>query len=364
MDPGLISRMEGYARAHLTRERIDHGAIAFGFPGDWHAFGVGEARIDEPLPIASISKSFTALVVAQSGVDLDDPVQRHLPIFPFADVTIRSVLDHTAGLVGGLDAVPSPLGDVLMLRGTERATDGAFRRSNVGYGALGLVAERVTGRTFEDLVQEHVLRPLGLNGSSGVTTEADRPSFATRAPWVPTSSGAGSAMCPIGDLLAFAFAMPTLPEPHALGEDTEDGYRRVGLSGSCPGFQAHAYVCPETGAAFACVTEDTGSSWAIMQLVLATLRGDPTPDLYAWEGDPEPTGIRYASHNPWCPWVSIDLDTGTIWFPWGSEPLAPIGDDRYRIGAPDGPETLELRDPLDGVAITAVVSGATYHRVT
>jgi len=46
--------------------------------------------------------------------------------------------------------------------------------------------------------------------------------------------------------------------------------------------------------------------------------------------------------------------------PWGSEPLAPIGDDRYRIGAPHGPETLELRDPLDGVAITAVVSGATY----
>jgi CubicO group peptidase (beta-lactamase class C family) len=363
MDPGVTSRIEGYARAHLTREGIAHAVIAFGFPGDWHAFGVGEARIDEPLPIASISKSFTALVVARCGVDLDDQVQRHLPIFPFGDVTIRSVLDHRAGLVVGLDSTPSPLGDVLLLRGTERATNGDFRRSNAGYGALGLLAERVTGRTYGDLVQEHVLGPLGLYGSSGITTESDRPAWATRREWVPTASGAGSALCPIGDLLTFAHAMPTLPAPHALGEDEEDGYRRIGLSGDCPGFGAHAYVCPETGAAFACIYDDTGSTWAIMQLALATLRGDPTPDLYAWEGDPAPTGLRYAAYNPWCPWVSIDLENGTIWFPWGFEPLTPLGDHRYRIGAADGPETLELRDQLDGVAITAIVSGATFHRM-
>ena len=288
MDQGVVGQIEGYARAHLMREGIDHAAIAFGFPGDWHAFAVGEARIDEPLPIASISKSFTALVVAASGVDLDDPVQRHLPIFPFADVTIRSVLAHTAGLVGGLDATPSPLGDVLMLRDTERAGDGAFRRSNVGYGALGLVAERVTGRAYADLVDEHVLRPLGLHGSSGITTEADRPAWATRTPWVPTTSGAGSALCPIGDLLAFAFAMPTLSEPHALGEDDEDGYRRLGLSGDCPGFGAHAYVCPDTGAAFAAIYDDTGSTWAIMQLALATLRGE-TPRLTCTRGRATPS---------------------------------------------------------------------------
>src|SRR5262249_44824600 len=162
----------------------------------------------ERLPIASVAKSFTALVVANCGVDLDDPVQRHLPIFPFADVTIRSVLAHEAGLVGGLDAAPSPLGDVLMLRDTERVTTGAYQRSNVGYAARGLVAERVTGRRYEELVEDHVLKPLGLYGSSGVTTDADRPAWATRVPWVPTASAAGSAMCPIGDLLTFAFAMP------------------------------------------------------------------------------------------------------------------------------------------------------------
>jgi CubicO group peptidase (beta-lactamase class C family) len=363
MDEGVVGRIEGYARSHLEREGIRHAAVAFGFPGDWHAFAVGEARIDERLPIASVAKSFTALVVGACGVDLDDTVQRHLPIFPFADVTIRSVLAHRAGLVIGLDASPSPLGDVLMLRDTDRATTGEFRRSNAGYAALGLVAERVTGRTYDDLVQEHVLQPLGLYGSSAITTAADRPAWATRVPWVPTASAAGSALCPIGDLLTFAFAMPTLPEPHALGDDEEDGYPRVGLSGDCPGFGVHAYACRDTGAAFACIYDDTGSTWAIMQLALATLRGDPTPDLYAWQGDPAPTGIRYGAHNPWCPWVSVDVENGTIWFPWGFEPLTPLGDGRYRVGDEDGPETLELRDPLDGVAITAVVSGATYHRM-
>ncbi len=181
---------------------------------------------------------------------------------------------------------------------------------------------------------------------------------------MPTTSGAGSALCPIGDLLAFAHAMPTLDEPHALGEDDEDGYRRIGLSGDCPGFGAHAYVDPASGAAFACIFEDTGSTWAIMQVALARLRGDELPDLYAWEGDPEPAGVRYVAHNPWCPWIAVDVDGGAVQFPWGRETLTPLGDGRYRIGDPDGPETLELRDPLDGVAVTAVVSGAVFHRAS
>ena len=363
MDPGLAERVESYARTHLQREGIGHAAIAFGFPGDWDGFTVGEARIDEPLPIASISKSFTALVVRACGVDLDDEVQRHLPIFPFAGVTIRSVLAHTSGLVSGLDATPSNLGDVLMLRETELGPP-VFRRSNSGYTALGLVAERVTGERYGDLVAKHVLRPLGLIGSKGVTEAGDRPRWATRVPWVPTDSGAGSALCPIGDLLAFAHAMPTLPEPHALGTDDEDGYHRLGLSGVCPGFGAHAYVDPATGAAFACIYEDSGSTWAIMQVALARLRGGELPELYAWEGYQEPVGVRYVSHNPWCPWVAVDLDGGAIEFREGRESLTPLGDGRYRIGDAESPETLELRDPLDGVAITAILSGATFHRAS
>jgi hypothetical protein len=93
------------------------------------------------------------------------------------------------------------------------------------------------------------------------------------------------------------------------------------------------------------------------------MRGEPLAEYVTWDPPPEPTGVRYGSHNPWCPWVVIDLETATIAFPWGPEDLIPLPDGRFRIGSPDAPETLDLRDPLDGVAVTAVVAGAHFHRM-
>src|SRR5690606_26629479 len=59
-------------------------------------------------PLASLSKSFTALAVLQLAerglVDLDAPVRRYLPSFTLADpaaaarVTVRHLLGHTSGL--------------------------------------------------------------------------------------------------------------------------------------------------------------------------------------------------------------------------------------------------------------------------
>lgn len=363
MDEGVAAEIEEFARAHLAAEDIEHAVIAVSRDGVRHAFAHGAARLEEPLPIASIGKSLTALVVARCGVDLDDEVQRHLPIFPFPGITIRTVLAHESGLVEGLDSSPTPLGEVLLLRDTELGPP-VFRRSNSGYTALGLVAERFTGATYGELVERLALTPLGLRDSRAITTAADRPAWFTREPWVPTDAAAGATLCPIGDLLRFAEQMPELEPPHALGEDDEDGYLRLGLSGNCPGFQAHAYTCPETSAAVAIIYTTPGSTWAILQHALATLRGSPLPELYTYEPDPEPTGVRYASFNPWCPWVQIDLAAATITYPSGPEPLTPLPDGRYRIGPDDSPELLELRDPLDGVAVTAVVSGATFYRVS
>ncbi len=283
MDPRVAADIETFARGVLAREEIPHAVVAIAHGGDVHAFAHGEARVDERLPIASIAKSFTALVIAGCGVDLDDTVQQHVPLFPFAEPTIRSVLAHESGLVMGLDAAPSPLGGMVLLRETELAASGVFRRSNIGYEALGLVAERVTGETYETLVERHVLQPLGLCDSSGVTIEADRPAWASHAIWVPTSSGAGSAMCTIGDLVRFAAAMPALTPPHALDDDDEEGFARVGLSGDCPGFGSHAYACRETGAAVAVLWADTaGTTWPIVQHALAALRGEEVAEYYTW----------------------------------------------------------------------------------
>ena len=181
---------------------------------------------------------------------------------------------------------------------------------------------------------------------------------------MPTSSGAGSAVCTIGDLVRFAAAMPGLPEPHALDTDDEEGFTRVGLSGDCPGFASHAYACRETGAAVAVLWADTaGSTWQIVQHALAALRGEEVAEYFEWKPPPEPVGVRYGSHNPWCPWIVVDLESAVIAFPWGPEDLLQLPGGRFRIGTADAAETLDLRDPIDGVAVTAVVAGAHFHRM-
>jgi CubicO group peptidase (beta-lactamase class C family) len=54
---------------------------------------------DTVFPLASITKSFTALVV-QHLLDLDTTIGAHLPDYPAPgrDVTIRQLLNHTSGI--------------------------------------------------------------------------------------------------------------------------------------------------------------------------------------------------------------------------------------------------------------------------
>src|SRR6185369_6233862 len=71
---------------------------------------------DTPVAIASTSKSMTALatmqLVEQGLVGLDAPVVRYVPEFTMhdpraADITVRQVLSHTAGIPAGSFSDPA-----------------------------------------------------------------------------------------------------------------------------------------------------------------------------------------------------------------------------------------------------------------
>ena len=59
--------------------------------------------ISSAFNLASISKTFTATAILQlkqkSKLKLDDVVQKYLPTFPYANITIRHLLSNTSGLV-------------------------------------------------------------------------------------------------------------------------------------------------------------------------------------------------------------------------------------------------------------------------
>ena len=134
-----------------------------------HAKAYGLASIETPEPntthtrfrLASVSKSFTALLVLQlveqGRLSLDDPLDRYTPGFQGGDrILVRHLLSHTAGLPDFMSL------EEAMKLPPDGAPGERLNYSNVGYQALARVIERVTGRSYEDQLYAAILDPLGM----------------------------------------------------------------------------------------------------------------------------------------------------------------------------------------------------------
>lgn len=180
------------------------GAIAVLCDGDRKevacvGFADAEARraitLDDPFMQCSQTKGFcgvtVALLVEEGRIGLDDPIDRYLP--EFKDLwyeasatndekvlrkvanppTIRQAMNHMAGfafelpshlLIGGWSH-RMPLRSVAaMAAGLPLAYEpgSKVQYSNVGIDVGAAVVEIVTGRRWEDFLQERVLDPLGM----------------------------------------------------------------------------------------------------------------------------------------------------------------------------------------------------------
>lgn len=148
----------------------------------------GQADVAEAVPVtentqfrvASITKLFTAVAIMQlrdAGLlDLDDPVQKHLPSFhlqgvPHPTVTIRELLLQLGGLpreplaTSWQDRV-MPTRDQLMADLDRQPPaippETAWKYSNLGYAVLGQLVKAVSDERFEDYVLRHIAQPLGM----------------------------------------------------------------------------------------------------------------------------------------------------------------------------------------------------------
>lgn len=140
-------------------------------------------RADEQslFQIGSVSKAFTAaalaLLVDEGKVGWDSPVIDYLPEFRMADpwvtreFTVRDLLTHRSGLpLGAGDLLMFPDGtataaDVIQaLRYLQPATSfrSAYAYDNLMYVVAGEVVARVSGRPFEDFLEDRLLKPLGM----------------------------------------------------------------------------------------------------------------------------------------------------------------------------------------------------------
>ena len=102
---------------------------------------------------------------------LDDLLYRHLPGTPIGGVTLRQLLGHVSGLQREPDgpwwerATGGEVDQLLADLAFDKLAGPPFRRfhySNLAYGLLGAVLQRVTGESWADLVGKRVLDPLGM----------------------------------------------------------------------------------------------------------------------------------------------------------------------------------------------------------
>jgi D-alanyl-D-alanine carboxypeptidase len=169
------------------------------------ATGYADLESGEPMTptsrmlAASIGKTFVAATMlaldAENVLELDDRLSRWLgdrPWYPrlpnHADITLRQLLMHTAGIpdhvhsepfgeafVGSLDSVANPfspddlVGFVLDQPPLFEAGRG-WAYTDTGYILLGMVIEQSTGNRYYDEVQRRFLEPLGLD----LTSPSDR----------------------------------------------------------------------------------------------------------------------------------------------------------------------------------------------
>ena len=157
-----------------------------------HGYGVTDLRTNNKIDehtnfrLASVSKQFTAmavmLLVHDGKLRYEDRLTQIFPDFPpyGNSITIRSLLNHTSGLLDYEDLMPQPYGsptrgditqiqdsEVLDLLRKQKSTKfvpgSRWDYSNSGYVVLGQVVEKVSGRSFGDFLHDRIFVPLGMN---------------------------------------------------------------------------------------------------------------------------------------------------------------------------------------------------------
>ncbi|MEM7151995.1 MAG: serine hydrolase [Myxococcota bacterium] len=201
MPPVDTAQLEAHLDEHVAQQMQQSGVpgvVVSVVQGDrvLLAKGWGHADRENDIPmdgqrtvvrVASISKTFTASVVAQleddRRLDVDAPVDDYLPGYGLpprfdSPATLRHLLSHSSGIINNnvgrvsRDAPAQSFADFLAetMPPALRPPGVAIVYSNHGNALAGLVVEQVTGVPFADHADRALLTPLRMDSSSFVLT--------------------------------------------------------------------------------------------------------------------------------------------------------------------------------------------------
>ncbi|MEO8456746.1 MAG: serine hydrolase domain-containing protein [Chloroflexota bacterium] len=191
----LTSHLEHTIHETMKHSRVAGLAIALIKDGELVAAeGYGEANVgtgakitpDTRFSVMSVTKTIVSTAVMQLRdhglLDLDAPVNQYLAPTHITNqweaespVTTRQLLTHTSGIPVGMNPPPGPrsLADFVDLaaRTTHRpGTDMIY--ANWGFDAVGVLIERLSGKSVDVYLRESIFEPLGMTASA-LTNPAD-----------------------------------------------------------------------------------------------------------------------------------------------------------------------------------------------
>ena len=314
--------------AEQVDEYIENGMTELNTPGAavalikngkiTHLKGFG--RIEEtgapvtpqtPFQIASMTKSFTSLVVLQLAneglLSIDDPVVKYIPYFRTSDshisdtITIRQLMNHRSGIstldgnryqrttYRGKDALEQAVG-MLSRAHLETLPGKRFHYSNANYAVLADLIEVVDKTTFEKALEARVFSRIGMiNTYVQVPTRPVEPEAKGNLQWfgIPIEShfiagrmmmGAGGVTTSAEDLAKYMIAIsrndPRIVPP-ALSDswtrarrigyefgwehDEYDGQPVIFHNGENPGFRSIMMYAPKSGRGALFLTNMSGT---------------------------------------------------------------------------------------------------------
>lgn len=135
--------------------------------------------------IASMTKSFTAMAIVklrdEGKINLDDPAFKYIPEMKKVKyltsdapvITVRNLLNHAAGFPEDNPWGDRQLADTdkelldLISNGVSFSNVAAinYEYSNLGFALLGKIVSNVSGKPYQQYINEEILKPLGMNNT-------------------------------------------------------------------------------------------------------------------------------------------------------------------------------------------------------
>ena len=170
---------------NLAEKVIGLGVIVYKNGVEVYKNFFGCRNIEKKLPvtentrfrIASVSKIFTALtvmqLVEQGKINLDEDVSKYLdfklrnPNFPNEKITVRMLMSHTSTLRDGkIYSLPPKFSLNEFFKSYDhfgKEDRNFFTYSNLNFGVLGTVIEKVTGKRFDVYQKKNIFNQLEIN---------------------------------------------------------------------------------------------------------------------------------------------------------------------------------------------------------